>query len=604
MKGKIILIYCVTLFCCHSQLRVTASDDEELHVWPKPTSIVWGKAVPTPIPLSPAFKILSPNHKHLLNAASRYRRLIFSEQWFPIRSSSNYNIFSSTQTASLGLALAPAPCLKTLHIFVHDLHADLQHGISESYTLTIPGDASLAANLSAQTPWGAMRGLETFSQLVRRYNATSVYPLVIQRPVKITDRPLFPHRGVLLDTSRNFYPVKDILRTIRALSYNKLNVFHWHITDSHSFPIELPTEPELALKGSYGPQMRYSSTDVKKIVEYGLDHVVRVIPEIDTPGHSASWAEAYPEIVTCAGTFWSEPATSWADRMASEPGSGQLNPLNPKTYRVMKNVVNDVSSLFPDNFYHGGSDEVVPGCWKADSDVQKFLADGGSSDQLLEKFISTTHPYITAHNKTVIYWEDVLLDEIVKVRPEVLPRETTILQSWNNGPNNTKRITSAGYRAIVSSADFYYLDCGHGGWLGNDSRYDRQISDNPNSPFNYNGGNGGSWCAPFKTWQRVYDYDITYGLSEEESKLVLGGEVALFSEQADQTVLDGLLWPRASAMAESLWSGNRDGPKKRYAEAMDRLNEWRYRMVERGINAEPLQPLWCLKNPGMCNLDQ
>jgi hexosaminidase len=291
--------------------------------------------------------------------------------------------------------------------------------------------------------------------------------------------------------------------------------------------------------------------------------------------------------------------------MASEPGAGQLNPLNPNTYKVVQNVIDDVASLFPENFYHGGSDEVVPGCWKKDSDIQKFIADGGSLDQLLEKFISTTHPYITAHNKTAIYWEDVLLDDTVKVRPQILPRETTILQTWNNGPNNTKRITAAGYRAIVSSADFYYLDCGHGGWLGNDSRYDKQISDAPGRPFNYNGGNGGSWCAPFKTWQRIYDYDISYGLSEEESKLVLGGEVALWSEQSDRTGMDGRIWPRASAMAETLWSGNRDRDgKKRYAEAMDRLNQWRYRMVKRRIDAEPLQPLWCLKNPGMCTLDQ
>jgi hexosaminidase len=69
--------------------------------------------------------------------------------------------------------------------------------------------------------------------------------------------------------------------------------------------------------------------------------------------------------------------------------------------------------------------------------------------------------------------------------------------------------------------------------------------------------------------------------------------VALWSEQADPTVLDARIWPRASAMAETLWSGNRDDQTglKRYAEAMNRLNEWRYRMVRRGIRAEPLQPL-------------
>jgi hexosaminidase len=100
----------------------------------------------------------------------------------------------------------------------------------------------------------------------------------------------------------------------------------------------------------------------------------------------------------------------------------------------------------------------------------------------------------------------------------------------------------------------------------------------------------------------MYNYDITYGLTEDEAKLVLGGEVALWSEQADPTVLDARIWPRASAVAESLWSGNRDDKGiKRYAEATDRLNEWRSRIVARGVRAEPIQPLWCIKNPGMCN---
>lgn len=436
-----------------------------------------------------------------------------------------------------------------------------------------------------------MRGLETFSQLAWGD------PPVLAADIFIYDRPMFPHRGIVLDTSRNYYPMKDILRTIDAMAANKLNVFHWHVTDSHSFPIEIPSEPDLAEKGAYGPGMRYAVEDVAEIVEYGLSRGVRVMPEIDMPGHTGSWGEAYPEIMTCANKFWlPNGADDWGSRLAAEPGTGQLNPLNPKTYEVVSNVIRDVASLFPEQFYHAGADEITPGCWKDDATIQAFLAGGGTLSQVLEMFVNETHPLIVSLNKTAVYWEDVLLDRIIKVDPSVLPPETTILQTWNNGPKNTKRIVQAGYRAIVSSSDFYYLDCGHGGFVGNDSQYDIMRSDS--------GMNGGSWCAPFKTWQRVYDYDITYGLSEDEAKLVLGGEVALWSEQADSTVLDARLWPRASAMAEALWSGNTDDTgKKRYAEATDRLNEWRYRMVGRGIGAEPIQPLWCMTHPGMCNIN-
>ena len=81
--------------------------------------------------------------------------------------------------------------------------------------------------------------------------------------------------------------------------------------------------------------------------------------------------------------------------------------------------------------------------------------------------------------------------------------------------------------------------------------------------------------------------------------------MSLWFEQADPAVLNTGIWPRALATVETLWSGNRDETgKKRYAEAKDRLNEWRYRMVGRDIGAEPIQPLWCIRNPGMYNTVQ
>lgn len=102
--------------------------------------------------------------------------------------------------------------------------------------------------------------------------------------MRVWDAPLYGHRGVMLDTSRNYYPVKDVLRTVEAMAMNKVNVFHWHVTDSHSFPLVLPSEPVLAEKGAYGPHMVYTPEDVKTVVEFGLDRGVRVLPEIDSPG--------------------------------------------------------------------------------------------------------------------------------------------------------------------------------------------------------------------------------------------------------------------------------------------------------------------------------
>ncbi|KAD4982603.1 hypothetical protein E3N88_19274 [Mikania micrantha] len=542
-----------------------------INIWPKPRSVAWTN--PHAIPLSPSFTINSPAHRYLTPAVNRYIRQIQAAKYTPL----------ITPPINFTVSLP----LQTLTITVSDLTPPLTHGVNESYTLIIPSDTT-SATLTAATPWGAMRGLESFSQLVWG-NPTRVAAGVV-----VSDWPMFEHRGILLDTSRNFYPVEDLLRLIGAMSANKLNVFHWHITDSQSFPLVLESEPELAGKGAYGSDMQYSAEDVKRVVEFGLEYGIRIVPEIDMPGHTGSWAKAHPDIVACADMFWWPAGAPWEDRFASEPGTGHLNPLIPKTYDVVKNVIKETTTLFPDSFYHAGADEIVPGCWKADPAIQKYLTDYGTLSQVLEIFINTTNPYILSLNRTAVYWEDVILDTNIKVSPSVLSPLNTIMQTWNDGPSNTKRLVSAGYRTIVSSSDYYYLDCGHGDFTGNNSAYDQ--------PPGFDQGKGGSWCGPFKSWQLIYNYDITYGLNETEAKLVLGGEVALWSEQADPTVLDSRIWPRASAMAEVLWSGNRDETgMKRSGEATDRLNEWIHRMVSRGVNAEPIQPLWCIRNPGMCN---
>lgn len=251
-------ILLISLLLCQS-LVLSHSQTYPINVWPKPREVSWPS--PKATTLSPHFIIVSPYHPHLGSAVDRYSALISSQRYHPIVPPS-VNITSAQ----------PLDCLTLL---VSDLSCTLQHQVDESYTLSI---ANGTANLTARTVWGAMHGLETFRQL------TWDSPPVVATDIFIHDEPIFPHRGVLLDTSRNYYPVRDILRTIDVMASNKLNVFHWHITDSHSFPIELPSEPELAEKGSYGPGMRYSVKDVTEIVEYGLSRGVRVMPEIDAPG--------------------------------------------------------------------------------------------------------------------------------------------------------------------------------------------------------------------------------------------------------------------------------------------------------------------------------
>ncbi|KAI9493830.1 glycoside hydrolase superfamily [Zychaea mexicana] len=552
-------------------------------LWPIPQTVESGNI---DINLDPSFKILAP--KELDEAVSRYTQIISQERWVPVR-----------------IFLIAASTLKSLQVTVKDPTVDLAFGVDESYVLDVNGVGN-KATLQSPTVWGALRGLETFSQLVqaRSYddmpiqdysddeddiaNDTMAADMFIpETPIHIEDAPMFSHRGLMLDTSRNYFPV-----------------FHWHITDSQSFPLRLESAPELAQHGAYVMNNRrfvYTKNDIKRIVQYARARGIRVIPEIDMPAHTGSWGMAHKDITTCLGRFFLDKSNKWSDRYAAEPTTGQLNPVSNKTYEVVNKVITEVSTLFPDAWFHGGGDEPIYKCWEEEESVRDYMQEhGATGEDLLHMFLDKELGFIRNNSKTAILWEDSVTNNNLPIPKDV------VLQVWVNAVTEAAK---KGYKVIASHANFWYLDCGHGGWTGNDTSYDEQtqpkipeslaqeldrhqLTDNYR-PSNW-GGSGGDWCSPFKTWQRIYSYDMTFDLTPEEAKNVLGGEVALWAEQTDRVGLDGRLWPRSAAAAEVMWSGRRDKNQQQrdLGDAMLRIFDWRYRLVKRGIQAEALQPLW------------
>lgn len=103
------------------------------------------------------------------------------------------------------------------------------------------------------------------------------------------------------------------------------------------------------------------------------------------------------------------------------------------------------------------------------------------------------------------------------------------------------------------------------------------------------------WCGPTKSWALIYSHDPTAGLTAEEAKNVLGGEVAVWSETIDPVTVDSIIWPRAAVAGEVLWSGRQDasGQNRSQITAAPRLSEFRELMVARGVGASPVTMIWC-----------
>lgn len=142
--------------------------------------------------------------------------------------------------------------------------------------------------LFAKSALGIIRSMQSLWQLISfgwysiERNPVFVIPLT---PLQIVDSPAYPYRGLLIDTARHYLPVSLLEQQLDVLEWNKMNVLHWHITDSQSWPFESAVFPELSRAGSYCKECVYRVSDIRHIVAQAALRGIRVIVEIDFPGH-------------------------------------------------------------------------------------------------------------------------------------------------------------------------------------------------------------------------------------------------------------------------------------------------------------------------------
>ena len=115
-----------------------------------------------------------------------------------------------------------------------------------SSLLIFVDSSEVQVSIEAVNVFGARHALETLFQLMTSVTKNNASFLMMVNEALIRDGPIYPHRGLLVDSSRHYLSVNTIKRTLDAMGHSKLNVFHWHATDTHSFPLKLPQVPKLA----------------------------------------------------------------------------------------------------------------------------------------------------------------------------------------------------------------------------------------------------------------------------------------------------------------------------------------------------------------------
>ncbi|XP_063932961.1 chitooligosaccharidolytic beta-N-acetylglucosaminidase isoform X2 [Zophobas morio] len=449
---------------------------------------------------------------------------------------------------------------------------DLTLETEEGYALTVveTSDGRLNATIVADNFYGGRNGLETLNQLIVYDDLRE--ELIMPNDISITDKPAYPWRGLALDTSRNYITVDAIKNTLSAMASSKLNSFHWHITDSHSFPFTADSLPDLRKYGAYTPKKIYTPEDVADIVAHGKECGVRVVPEFDAPAHvGEGWQNT--DYVVCF------KAAPWQDYCV-EPPCGQFDPTKDGLYDALESLYGDMIKQFQPTIFHMGGDEVHFGCWNSTASIVEWMQNQGWG-RSEEDFIKLWDHFQTealkrlykqtSSNIPVILWTSTLTEGEYL---EHLSKDQYIIQIWTTGSDpQISNLLANGYRVIISNYDALYLDCGFSGWVTD----------------------GNNWCSPYKGWQKIYE-NKPATVAGGKNDLVLGMEAALWTEQVDSASVDTRLWPRAAAMGEVLWSE----PSNGWREAESRMLVQRERIINLGVNADALEPEWCRQYEESC----
>jgi hexosaminidase len=449
---------------------------------------------------------------------------------------------------------ATAPILAELRISVADADAKLVlNSTAEAYNLTIPGDAtpigaSGIAWLNATTWVGAVRGLETFTQLISYDFASSQY---IVESTTVRDEPLYSYRGLLVDTSRHFFLKHELLRVLDAMAYGKFNVFLWHMVDDQSFPWVSESRPLLGQLGSYPPAKThtYSTADLTEVYEFARARGIIMQVELDTPMHCASWGHAYPDMLICGNTS----------------GSGLTNPASPTTWAVEQDLFTELRKAMPDSpILHLGGDEVETGCWVDSKAVNDWAEEKGGLNVAGWGADSVQCEYHRMQAKMArdlgfipFVWDDARMCELGNITTTGSFDQTAIVDVWSQDAAATPQTVAMGYRTVISSM-CEYLNSSLTDWETN-------------------------WlCDPRNV-----------SVPADQLEFIIGAHASRWGEFTDAASFFANTFPGAYGTAEKLWSSAETTAPANIADAGARLRDFRCILVRRGLPVLPLVTGYC-----------
>ncbi|MCS2823903.1 beta-N-acetylhexosaminidase [Bacteroides ovatus] len=406
---------------------------------------------------------------------------------------------------------------------------------SEAYILTIK---SSYIKMQADTETGLFYALQSLIQLM---DGTRERPMRLAVQC-IEDMPRFSWRSFMLDEARFFKGEEEVCRLLDVMAQLKMNVFHWHLTDDQGWRIEIKKYPLLTKIGSKRRDSQsggfnseiyigephegfYTQEQIKRILAYAKERHIKVVPEIEMPGHASAAIASYPRL------------GSSDEKIEVPVRFGKLysvyNVIDPQVQTFLKEVVSEVLDLFQCDVIHVGGDEVRFNQWEANPMMVSYKKEKGFTSfmDIQIEFTNFMSRFIQEHGCSMMGWNEILGknlhkdDHIAFADPSQKIASNVVVQFWKGELDEMRKAAENGYRLVNSFHAYTYLDYSY--------------EDIP--------------------LHKAYEFDpIPKGLPQKYEKNIIGIGVQMWGEFIPTVErMNEQLYPRIAALAEVAWSNRK-----------------------------------------------
>lgn len=417
---------------------------------------------------------------------------------------------------------------------------------NEGYLLSVtPSRITIKANQPAGLFYGVQSLVQLFPAEIE--SKTKVANVNWEAPaVEIMDYPRFGWRGLMFDVSRHFFTKEEVKQFIDEMSRYKLNLLHFHLTDDEGWRIQIKALPKLTEVGAWNVKKvgyfgdmippaanekrdyggYYTQEDIKEIVQYASEKFVNILPEIDVPGHSLAVIASYPELSCTPGADKyvvrsGEKIMDWHSKGFTALVDNTLCPAKEEVYEFLDKVVTEVAELFPFEYMHLGGDECAKNFWEKSPAVKALMKKENLKDmhQVQSYFTKRLEKIVESKGKKFMGWDEILEGELAP---------NAAVMSWR-GMKGGIEAAKMGHEVVMSPTTYAYVDYMQG---------DPAIESRVYATLRLN---------------KAYEFDpLPEGV---DIKYIKGGQANMWTEQIyNYRYLQYMLWPRAFALAESVWS--------------------------------------------------